>query len=213
MTKAIIHILPVCLGLLQTFGANGQTAAADNKRAEIPYYEGKGAREREAAAANRRAAAGGKPAESIALDEVPRGLALDAVFEGRSPCFVPGRPLSSGVPGRQPDPGLPAGCDHLKWRIIFFRDAATLKPATCILVSDLFGYKLQNAKWKIVRGTRADPAAVVYVLNWGQPDKSIYLLKGDENVLFFLDEGPGFRVGNQDFSYTLNRVKLVREER
>jgi len=36
-----------------------------------------------------------------------------------------------------------------------------------------------------------------------------YLLKGDDNVLFVLDENKELRVGNIDFSYTLNRVELV----
>lgn len=46
----------------------------------------------------------------------------------------------------------------------------------------------------------------------GQLTKSksyLYLLKGDDNVLFILDENKELRVGNEDFSYTLNRVELV----
>ncbi|MBO0948448.1 hypothetical protein [Fibrella forsythiae] len=34
----------------------------------------------------------------------------------------------------------------------------------------------------------------------------VYLLKGDDNVLFILDQTRGFRVGTADLSYTLNRV-------
>jgi hypothetical protein len=35
------------------------------------------------------------------------------------------------------------------------------------------------------------------------------LYKGDENVLFILDEKREFLAGDQDFSYTLNRVHKV----
>jgi len=46
-------------------------------------------------------------------------------------------------------------------------------------------------------------------LETGRPGAYFYLLKGDENVLFILDENKAFRNGNEDFSYTLNRVELV----
>ncbi len=42
------------------------------------------------------------------------------------------------------------------------------------------------------------------------PDKqaySLYLLKGDDNILFFVDPNGRLLVGNEDFSYTLNRRK------
>ncbi|HMH33129.1 MAG TPA: hypothetical protein VK543_08875 [Puia sp.] len=47
--------------------------------------------------------------------------------------------------------------------------------------------------------------------SWRLTDQGayFYFLKGDENVLFVLDEKKQLRVGNEDFSYTLNRVELV----
>jgi hypothetical protein len=35
--------------------------------------------------------------------------------------------------------------------------------------------------------------------------KTLSLLAADENVLFFLDKNQKLYVGNEDFSYTLNR--------
>jgi len=55
-----------------------------------------------------------------------------------------------------------------------------------------------------------NPAAVVYELTYDLPGKSLYLEKGDENVLFILDDNRAFRTGDQYYSYTLNRVRLVR---
>jgi hypothetical protein len=50
---------------------------------------------------------------------------------------------------------------------------------------------------------------VVYALAYGEPNQVLYLYKGDENVLFILDEKREFLAGDKDFSYTLNRVHKV----
>lgn len=36
-------------------------------------------------------------------------------------------------------------------------------------------------------------------------------MKGDDNVLFFLDKDRNLLVGNSDFSYTLNRKNWINE--
>jgi hypothetical protein len=45
----------------------------------------------------------------------------------------------------------------------------------------------------------------VYRLTPGSNGTALYLLKGDNNVLFFLDQKEQLLVGNLYFSYTLNR--------
>jgi len=45
----------------------------------------------------------------------------------------------------------------------------------------------------------------IYVLDPDKPERSLFLLQGDENVLFLLDRNQQLYVGNKDFSYTLNR--------
>jgi hypothetical protein len=68
--------------------------------------------------------------------------------------------------------------------------------------------KVIKGKWTIIKGIKENPAATIYELEIN-PGAYLYLLKGDENVLFVLDENKEFSVGNEDFSYTLNKVELV----
>ena len=69
--------------------------------------------------------------------------------------------------------------------------------------------KVLEGKWAIVKGIKSNSNAEVYELELSTLGSYLYLLKGDDNVLFILDENKEFRVGNEDFSYTLNRVELV----
>ena len=147
------------------------------------------------------AAADNKVQKSITFAEVPKSRTIYGIFEGRTPCIEIGRQL-----GDKP----PADCDHLKWQIIFFRDTLTLKPTAFVLKTELFDRQPLKGKWTIIQGTKTDPAAIVYKLSYGQQGKSLYLLKGDENVLFILDENLQFRTGNRDYGYTLSRVLKVR---
>jgi hypothetical protein len=147
------------------------------------------------------AAADNKISESITFHDMPKGKAVYGIFEGRSPCAQISKLLGAD---------LPADLDHLKWQLILYRDSITLKPATFSLITEMFNRKPLTGKWSIVPGSKNNPAAIVYVLDCGQPGKPIHLLKGDENVLFILDENLELMTGDADFSYTLNRVKKVR---
>jgi hypothetical protein len=46
----------------------------------------------------------------------------------------------------------------------------------------------------------------MYRLNLGGKNP-LLLLKADEHILFFVDEKNKILVGNQDFSYSLNRIE------
>ena len=141
-----------------------------------------------------------KVSESVTFSAMPKDPTVYGIFEGRSP--------SLGV-NQQLGGGLPSDYDHLKWQLILFRDTVTLKPTTYRLTTEMFDRRPLKGKWRIAKGTKTNPAATVYVLETSLPGKSICLLKGDENVLFILDEKLAFRVGNRDFGYTLNRVQKV----
>jgi len=170
------------LGSLLVNGSKAQTAAADNK-----------------------------PSQSITFHSIPKGPAVYGVFQGRTP----GREIVAQLQ-------LPATAndDKLKWSLTLYRHPHTLHPTTYSLsvvgAGDIvqqegsaYRQKLYEGKWTIITGMPSNPAAQVYRLELGRPAAYFYLLKGDENVLFMVDENKKYRVGNEFFSYTLNRVELV----
>jgi hypothetical protein len=59
----------------------------------------------------------------------------------------------------------------------------------------------------IVQGAKGDPDAVVIQLDPDDPNGFLSFLKADENILFFLDKNRDLLVGNDRFSYTLNRSR------
>jgi hypothetical protein len=64
-----------------------------------------------------------------------------------------------------------------------------------------------EGKWTTLKGLGQSATAVVYQLDPDQPDRTIYLLVGDRNTLFFLDKEGRLLKGDENFSYTLNRVQ------
>jgi len=139
--------------------------------------------------------------ESITFHDMPQGKGVYGIFEGRSPCESISRQLGAK---------MPADCDHLKWQLILFRDSVSLKPTTFTLTTEMFDRKPLTGKWSIVYGSKNSLDAPCIALDWRKPGKSLYLLKGDENVLFILDENLDFLKGDLNFSFTLNRVKKVK---
>lgn len=131
------------------------------------------------------------PPDVATQREVPGGPEVYGVFEGRSPC--------AGIAelfGEE----LRSACIKIKWRIILYHDSASGAPTT---------YKIlgrPDGKWRIIKGMPGNPSANIIVLETAKP---FYIFNADENVLFMLDENKNFRVGNANFSYTLNRVRLV----
>lgn len=57
----------------------------------------------------------------------------------------------------------------------------------------------------MIKGTESDPDAIIYQLDPDKPDETISLFVADENILFFLHKDKKMFVGNDDFSFTLNR--------
>ncbi|HEX6043189.1 MAG TPA: hypothetical protein VFZ22_01770 [Pyrinomonadaceae bacterium] len=125
-------------------------------------------------------------------------------FAGRSPCQEIARELKRHVAG---------DCLKLKWSLQLYRDPQTFQPTTYLLRGTLYRNdsngteRPREGKWKVIRGTKADPNAVIYQLDAFGADGPIYLLKGDRGVLFFLANNGYLLVGDKDFSYTLNRFE------
>jgi hypothetical protein len=119
------------------------------------------------------------------------------VFDGRTPCQELAKQLNEKT--------IPE-CIKIKWRLTLYKDSVTGNPDAYELLG--FVYKKDTpriGKWHIIKGTHANPEAVVCQLD--QPGReTLFLQKGDDNILFFLDPEKKLMVGNRDFSYTLNRI-------
>ena len=126
---------------------------------------------------------------------------LGGQFEGRTPCQEISKQLSLAVD---------AGCIKLKWGFTFLQDEATGRPTTYKLQGTLYrDGRLQAAaprtgKWSLLRD--GSTGALIYRLERDEPGGYMLLMRADENVLFFLDKEGNALVGNESFSYTLNRV-------
>jgi hypothetical protein len=82
------------------------------------------------------------------------------------------------------------------------------KEGTGTFILEGFVFRNQNkvtGQWNLLKGTAANPDAVVYELII--PNRNNLLLqKIDDNILYFLDPQKNLLVGNQYFSYVLNRA-------
>jgi hypothetical protein len=132
------------------------------------------------------------PSKTTSRMPIASGPTVLGVFDGRFPCAEIYRDWK--LPAR-PD------CQKLKWSLVLFYNPENQQPTTYSL-----NRGAREGKWAIVRGTPTDPEAIVYQLDSDKPEVSIYLLKGDDNVLFVLDQQRNFRVGDSYLSYNLNRV-------
>ena len=118
------------------------------------------------------------------------------VYTGRTPCTAIAKELD-----------LPpnAECFKLKWLLTLYQDPKTFKPTRYQLKRTFHRQSIIEGTWTVVKGTAADPQALVYLIDPGKPGHTFYLMKGDDNVLFFLDAQRNLLVGNELFSYTLDR--------
>ncbi len=112
-------------------------------------------------------------------------------FEGRTPCNVPGI-IAPGVE-----------CYKLKWYIILCSSAGKNQP-THYKIRGTPWYKEggKTGNWKITQGKQG---RIIYQLNDDKENGFVYLLKLDEHILVFTDAEGKLLVGDEDFSYTLNR--------
>ena len=125
------------------------------------------------------------------------GSTVFGLFEGRTPCRGIAQDLGLGeVPG----------CIKAKWRVTLYQDAATGAPARYKIESTLHRQQPREGTWRIAKGAAGQAGAVVYELGAAGKEAPILLMKGDDNVLFFLNQQRQMLVGSIDFGYTLNRV-------
>lgn len=141
------------------------------------------------------------------LDELPSPVysgrligdtAQQSIYDGRTPCLAFAREHALTV-----DPG----CFKLKWKLILNRDPRTHNPTTYQLKRTNSRETDIRGNWTILRGINSNQGAIIIQLDPDKPEKTLSLLAGDENVLFFLDKSNRLYTGNGDFSYTLNKRK------
>jgi hypothetical protein len=116
------------------------------------------------------------------------------VFQGRTPCLE-----IAGELGQQRD----KACYKKKWYVVLVTDSTTGKPD--YYLEGGLGYKkmtMTKGKWDILNKN----GRTIYKLEVSTRPLPIYLLRADENILFFTDANGNLLVGDDDFSYTLNRT-------
>jgi hypothetical protein len=137
------------------------------------------------------------PSKTSSLTRLPEGVHVWGVFDGRVRCQEMAAMMKVAVP---------ANCEKIKWSFVFYQDPKTKEPTTYVLRGSLYREQPRKGKWTIIKGTKDNPSASVIQLDPDHPESSIYLLKGDENVLFILNGQKEFMIGDSYLSYTFNRT-------
>jgi len=137
-----------------------------------------------------------RPSISYQIAPLATGPNVFGVFEGRTPYQRVARELKL-----RSDPGS-LKC---KWRVTLYQDPVTHSPTTYKVEGTAHRDSPREGKWSIVQGTSADPKAMVYRLAETRTESPIFLLEGDRNVLFFVDQNGKPLIGGAEFGYTLNR--------
>lgn len=118
------------------------------------------------------------------------------VFEGRTPCQDLAKAYNLHVED---------DCFKLKWKLVLYRDPATLLPSRYTLDWTLARSRRIEGIWTATSGRGSNREAVIYQLSPSGSATSFSLLAGDRNVLFFQDKAGRLFPGDSNFSYTLNR--------
>jgi hypothetical protein len=129
--------------------------------------------------------------DQVNITAQPAILKDSMVFQGRTPCKVPG----IVAPGSE--------CYKLKWLITFYAHTGK-NEAGSFRIKGTRWYEQggKTGNWKILPGKNG---RIIYQLNDEKENGFLYLLKLDEQILVFIDATGKLLVGDEDFSYTMNR--------
>lgn len=131
-----------------------------------------------------------KQKSDILVRQSSNTLKDSTAYEGRTPSVIPGLPNESMY-------------NRLKWDIVLYANGRTNTPTTYLAISapwrDRGGKK---GSWKILTDTQG---RITYQLLNDDGTVFISLFKPDDNILLFTDREGKLLVGNEDFSYTLNK--------
>jgi hypothetical protein len=116
-------------------------------------------------------------------------------FQGRTPCQELARLMGLDKT---------AACNKMKWYVILYADSITGKPSYYLKGGRAYRKEtMDRGNWAISRGK---DGRLIYTLDPEKKTTAVHLVKADDNILFFTDANGNLLVGNEDFSYTLNRV-------
>lgn len=120
---------------------------------------------------------------------------IQSVYEGRTPCSEIAAAYHLDVS---------TSCFKIKWKLTLSRDGKSFKPTTYALRAVVDNMPLDaSGKWAIEEGF--DTNAIILTLQPDHSEDTMYLLVSDENISFFLSPDRNLLVGDENFSYTLNR--------
>jgi len=129
------------------------------------------------------------------LQSNPTAVKYAMAFQGRTPCQELSRLMGLDKS---------SACDKMKWYIILYTDSLTGKPSYYLKGGRQYRKETMNRDiWEIIQGR---DGRVIYKLYFEKKTFAVYLVKADDNVLFFTDSDGNLLVGNENFSYTLNRT-------
>jgi hypothetical protein len=147
------------------------------------------------------------------------GIADSSVFfAGTTPCSNVIRPLHKIA--KEPDCQLnDCHCTMVEWKLTLNSNPVTGQPTTYTLTGiNRFSVKETNmysqpgtksersGNWSIMKGTKRNPDAIVYQLSPDDPTITVRMVRLSDNLLHILDPEDQLLIGNEFFSYTLNRV-------
>lgn len=118
------------------------------------------------------------------------------IFHGRTPCQEIAR--ETKIP-------VDRDCFKLKWIVELYQDSTTQSPTHYEMNRTQHRKSLITGKWKIYTTKINNKDEVIYELDPDSAEVSMRFMKGDDNVLFFLDKNFNLLPGGDEFGYTLNR--------
>lgn len=137
-----------------------------------------------------------RPSESFTISPLAFGQNVFGVFEGRTPAQVIAREL---------DINTDADRFKVKWRVTLYQNPETKAPTTYKVEGSLHRQGGREGTWSVVQGE----LGAEYHLSATKTEATLLLLRGDDDVLFFLGQDRKPEVGHSDFSYTLNRRDTI----
>jgi hypothetical protein len=128
------------------------------------------------------------PTDHLNIERKSIALPDSITFQGRTPCL-------DFADKRSPN------CYKMKWLITLYTDSKDHQPASYSLRETAIVGKSMVGTWTT---SSAANGRIVYKLN-ANTGKPLYFLMLDENLLALTNPEGRLLVGNEDFSYTLNR--------